>query len=139
MVEGGLSEKKLKAIEMLLNNETKTHTGEVVGVDRRTINNWCKDKEFIAEMDRQRSQMKKRIEDRITMQLDPLTQRLFDIALSKDNDANSIKAISYLLDRVLGKATTKVEQTINDNTDSNNVEDINDLISKAKSNLKLVK
>lgn len=139
MVEGGLSEKKLKAIEMLLNNETKTHIGEVVGVDRRTINNWCKDKAFIAEMDRQRDQMKKRVEDRITMQLDSLTQRLFEIALSKDNDANSIKATFYLLDRVLGKATTKVEQTINDNTNDNNVEDINDLISKAKSNLKLVK
>lgn len=127
----GLTEKQLKAVEMLQSGEfTKGEIAETVGVHRNTITAWCKD-------DRFKAALKECADEKIRQTLSMLkakstraTEILFQLAESSDKRVQ-MEAVKYILDRNLGKTTSKLQ--IDENTDNQGTIDIESEIAKIAS------
>lgn len=103
-----LTDKQLKALELLVTGETVSETARLVGVNRKTITEWKKQDKFKVELDRQVAELKSGIEKKILTNLNPLLDKLMKIALKSDSDKTSLDAIIYAINRVAGTPTSKV-------------------------------
>ncbi|NFO30409.1 carbon monoxide dehydrogenase [Clostridium botulinum] len=125
-----LNETQLKACELIAKGENNTHTADLVGVNRKTIIEWKKDSMFKAEVDRQVALLKSKVDERIAMNVEPLMDKLMNIALKSDSEKTSLDAIIYAVNRLCGTPTNKT-QDITENKDNNNTKvDIKDMISE---------
>lgn len=104
-----LTEKHLKAIELILKGDTDTSIGKKIGVSRNSVAAWKKDETFKAELCKQMQALKSKVDERLLMNIEPLLDRLVNIALKSDSDKTSLDAIIYALNRVLGTPTNKVQ------------------------------
>ena len=118
----GLTEKQLKAVELLQSGEyAKYEVAEMVGVHRNTITEWCKMDRFRAAL-RECAQEKIRAANRqMESNTNIATSKILKLINCGDKDTE-FKAAKYLLDRVFGKTTAKVQ--IEDNTDKDKDVDI---------------
>jgi transcriptional regulator len=103
-----LTDKQLKALELLVTGETVSETARLVGVNRKTITEWKKQDKFKVELDRQVAELKSGIEKKILTNLNPLLDKLMKIALKSDSDKTSLDAIIYAINRVAGTPTSKI-------------------------------
>lgn len=103
-----LTDKQLKALELLVTGETVSETARLVGVNRKTITEWKKQGKFKVELDRQVAELKSGIEKKILTNLNPLLDKLMKIALKSDSDKTSLDAIIYAINRVAGTPTSKI-------------------------------
>ncbi|WP_160678741.1 phBC6A51 family helix-turn-helix protein [Clostridium sp. C8-1-8] len=103
-----LTDKQLKALELLVTGETVSETARLVGVNRKTITEWKKQEKFKVELDRQVAELKSGIEKKILTNLNPLLDKLMKIALKSDSDKTSLDAIIYAINRVAGTPTSKI-------------------------------
>lgn len=122
-----LNERQLKAIELLIKGETVTNTAKKVGVSRNSLNTWRNDELFRDEMHKQVQALKSKVDERLLMNLEPLLDRLVDIALKSDSDKTSLDAIIYAINRVCGTPTSKVQETP-DGTDKKPFIDIDKML-----------
>lgn len=106
-----LDERKEKAITLLLQGEQVINIHKIVGVARSTIYDWLQDTEFKNELDTRRQEIKTRGNNMILNKLDSCVDELLKIALTGRSEKVRSDTAQYLVDRVLGKATTKIEQT----------------------------
>jgi len=104
-----LTEKHVRAVELILKGETNTSIGKKIGVSRNSVAAWKDDELFKAELSKQRQALKSKADERLLMNLDPLLDRLVDIALTSDSDKTSLDAIIYAINRVLGTPTNKAQ------------------------------
>lgn len=104
-----LNAKQLRAIELLANGETKSGTAKIVEVNPKTIYAWYKQDEFKNELDKKVIEVKKQVEVKLAVQVEPLMDKLIAIALKSKDDRVALQATTYALDRLYGKATTKIE------------------------------
>lgn len=110
----GLTEKQIKAVELLQSGDyTKTEIGEIVGVHRNTIAEWCK-------LDRFNAALRECANEKIQQTLNKLKSRsamatdiLWKLANSDDKRV-AMEATKYILDRNLGKTTSKIIVEDND-------------------------
>ena len=73
------------------------------------------------------------------MNVEPLMDRLIDIALNSKNENTSLTAITYALNRLCGTPTAKIESTVEDVT-GNEAVDIKAMLNKLnKENITLPK
>ena len=100
-----LTEKHIRAVELILKGETNTSIGKKIGVSRNSVAAWKDDELFKAELSKQRQALKSKADERLLMNLDPLV----DIALTSDSDKTSLDAIIYAINRVLGTPTNKAQ------------------------------
>ena len=107
-----LTEQQYAAIEMLARGEI-TKTAEVIGVNRKTVGEWKKQEAFKAELDRQVATLKNVVEGKILKNVEPLMDRLINIALKSKSDKTALDAIVYALNRLCGLPTSKVEDLTN--------------------------
>lgn len=115
-----LDERKEKAIAMIISGESITDVAKLVGVYRSTIYDWLKDDEFKAELDKRRQEIIVQGNNIILNELGLYIKELKKIALKGSSEKSRIDASTYLVDRILGKTTTKIEN-INDGKDKDNV------------------
>ena len=120
-----LNAKQLRAIELLANGETKSGTAKIVEVNPKTIYAWYKQDEFKNELDKKVIEVKKQVEVKLAVQVEPLMDKLIAIALKSKDDRVALQATTYALDRLYGKATTKIETK--DTTDNKQMLDNVDL------------
>ena len=113
-----LDDRQLKAIELLTTGETVSNTANLVGVNRKTIAEWKKQDKFKVELDRQVAQLKSNVEKKILLNINPLMDKLMDIALKSDSEKTSLDAIIYSVNRVIGTPTNKI-QDVSDNQSDN--------------------
>lgn len=123
-----LDDRKLLAIQHLAEGEkTKTDIAKITGVSRQAIYNWLDDEEFKAELDRRLQQRKNLVEKIIDSKLEDAVESLVDLSKKSDNDMVKMRALTYIIDRGLGKATNKVELTTDIANNANVSDDLIEL------------
>lgn len=135
-----LNDKQLKAIEFILQGMSLTDIAKHIGVSRQAISKWRNNNEvFKAELDKQRRSLESHVNSRLLMNVEPLMDRLIDIALNSKNENTSLTAITYALNRLCGTPTAKIESTVEDVT-GNEAVDIKAMLNKLnKDNITLPK
>lgn len=124
-----LGEKHYRCIEMIIEGNKITEIAKLLGASRQSIYNWLDDDEFKAELDKQRQEIKKQGQDKILSKFDIYLNKIHDIALNSPSDNVKLNALEFLVEHVLGKATSKIEQTTN-NTCINKDVDIETLLAE---------
>ena len=117
-----LEEKKLKAIEYLASGENISNTAKLVGVNRKTVSKWLGKEEFKADVDSKRRELKSNIESKLLLNIDPIINRVLDIATHSKSDKTALDACTYLINRVYGTPTNKninMNEEVKDKTDIN--------------------
>lgn len=135
-----LNDKQLKAIEFILQGMSLTDIAKHIGVSRQAISKWRNNNEvFKAELNKQRQALESHVNSRLLMNVEPLMDRLIDIALNSKNENTSLTAITYALNRLCGTPTAKIESTVEDVT-GNEAVDIKAMLNKLnKDNITLPK
>ena len=114
----GLTDKQISAAKMLQSGEyTKQEIAREVGIHPNTMTAWCKNEKFMAAV-------KKCEQEKIRQTLALLsegsviaTRVLMELVKSGDKRVQ-MEAAKYILDRNLGKTTSKIIVTDDDNKDS---------------------
>ena len=117
-----LDERKERAITLLLEGNKPTNISIVVGCARQTIYEWLKNDEFATELDRRRQEIITSGNSMILNKLSKYIDGVDIIALDSESDKSRLDALTYLIDRVLGKTTTRIEATAVDNKDNVNID-----------------
>lgn len=126
-----LNEEQLRACELVAKGENNTNIAKLIGKTRKTVIEWKKDDMFKAEVDRQVSLLKSRVDEKIAMNIEPLMDKLIQIAL-KDGGKTSLDAIIYSINRFVGTPTNKTQDISNSNDNHDNNEDIDIMIERLK-------
>ena len=135
-----LADKQLKAIELMLQGMSVTDISKYIGVSRQSVSAWKNNNElFKAELHRQRQLLEQHVNSRLLMNVEPLMDKLINIALNSKNENTSLTAITYALNRLCGTPTAKIESTVEDVT-GNEAVDIKAMLNKLnKDNITLPK
>jgi transposase-like protein len=119
-----LDQKKLTAIELLIRGDmSKTDIAEKVGIHRTTLYGWLDDEEFKKAFNDTLQKIKLYGENTIKAHLEKSVNNIFVLANTSESEKIRFEANQYLIDRVLGKTTSKQELEIIDNTSSSKDKD----------------
>lgn len=118
-----LQEKQMIAIELLCEGKPKTEVCKEINLSRRTLYNWLDDLEFKTELERLEKGKKKEAQSTINSHVIKYISELEKIAFNSKSDKLKSEVLMYLLDRSLGKPTTKTEN-VNVSTEENKENDI---------------
>lgn len=118
-----LSDKQLKAIEYIVSGENISNVAKLANVNRTTIYEWMKKEEFKAEVDRQTTEIKNGVKQKINAKINSVLDQVYKIATTSKSEKNKLDACTYLLDQALGKATSKIAD-VTDKEDSNSKVDL---------------
>jgi AcrR family transcriptional regulator len=124
-----ITDNHLKAIEYIIEGKSMTDIAKICGIGRATLYNWLDNKEFKAELDKQRQDIKTNIETKVVSKLGVYLDELHRIATTSKNDKERRSACEYLVDRALGKSTTKVAD-VTEEENKAAVDDIDDMIKQ---------
>ena len=135
-----LNDNQRKASEMYAKGEKVTDIARVIGVSRTTIYDWLKNDEFKADVDIHLKQMKSQAEKKVVSNIEGYLTELEKIALTSKSDKTRLDALSFLIDHVLGKSTTKVQDITEDKKKEDNI-NVEDILSELEDmrTLKVVK
>jgi len=124
-----LDERQIRAIELLVSGEhTITRISELVGVSRQTIYNWLDDDEFKKNLDERMQQIKTSAAKQFDAKLDKAIDLYWELATDPKTDKRTKQiALSYWIDRSLGKPVSRTEMT--DNTTKDNKVSDEDILS----------
>lgn len=104
-----LHEKQLEAAIMLAEGKSKTEIATELKISRQTLYDWLKLEEFNEEVNRIIKLSKDETEKRLTFNIDKYVKELENIAFNSKSEKTKSDTLQYLIDRVLGKTTTKVQ------------------------------
>lgn len=124
-----LGEKHYKCINLLIEGNKITEISKMLPASRQAIYNWLDDEEFKAELDKQRQEIKKRGQDKILAKFDTYIDKIHNIAMNSSSDNVKLNALEFLVEHIIGKPTSKIEQSITDNKNNNDI-DIDDIIAE---------
>lgn len=133
-----LNEKQIKGAKLYAEGSTPTEISKELGISRQAFYGWLKNKEFTSEVDRFIQEITTSAEKNMHSKVENYIHALEDIAFTGRSEKNRTDALTYLLDRVLGKATTKVQDVTEAKEDGkkdiswNNVEDEDNILSLKK-------
>ena len=125
-----LNDKQMRAIELLANGENKQTTAKLVNVNPKTIYAWLKMDLFKDELERQVIELKKQIETKLAVQVEPLMDNLIKLALTSKDESIKLKATTYALDRLYGKATSKQDINVTTTDKTAQLENIDDILKE---------
>lgn len=104
-----LHEKQIQAAKLYSEGMKPIDIAKVIGISRQSFYDWMKKEEFTSELDRLTNEMKAAAEQTLTNNVERYIKELEVIAFTGRSEKNRTDALTYLLDRVLGKSTTKVQ------------------------------
>ena len=140
MKEKTLTEKQLKAIDLLIKGETISDVAKIVGVSRQSVSFWKNsDEAFKAELNKCVQDLKSQVNARILDNMTPLMDKLIKIALKSNSDKTSLDAIIYALNRVCGTPTNKTQDVTEDQDKDNKNTNIEDMLKALNENEKVIK
>lgn len=129
-----LNNKQLKAIDMLMDGVNKTAIADKIKVNRTTLYNWLENEEFKLELDRRKQEISKHALSDLKGSTKDLLKAVEKLAYTAENEGIRLQALNSLLDRTLGKATTKQEIELSSNKDVENI-DLDTLLDEDNSNV----
>lgn len=128
-----LNEKQYLAIEWILEGKQIALIAKNLGVARQTVYNWLDNEEFKSELDTLRldiqNSTKEHVKNKINLYVDELEHLALDRSTSSKVRADVLK---YMVNRVWGNTTTKVEVTENDSDNDEEI-DLDELTKELKS------
>lgn len=115
-----LGDKQYLAIKWILEGKQISTIAKELNVARQTIYNWLDDEDFKTEVDTLRQEIQTSTKEHVMNKIKLYVDEIEELALSKDTSPK-VKAdlLKYLVNRVWGNTTTKVE--INDNNTDNTI------------------
>lgn len=111
-----IDEKKERAITMILEGTPIIDIAKILGVNRGTIYNWLENEEFKNELGRRKQEIATQGNNLILSELSAYIKELKKIALHGKSEKVRSDTAAYLVNRILGNTTTKIEQTTEDKT-----------------------
>ena len=123
-----ITENHIKAMSYIIEGKSMTDIAKICGVGRATLYNWLDNKEFKAELEKQRQDVKNNANTEIVNKLGCYIKILHEIATTSKNDKERRAACEYLVDRALGKSTTRVAD-VSEDEGKEKVEDIESMIA----------
>lgn len=124
-----LADKHYKCIELIIKGYKYTEIAKMVPCNRQSIYNWLEDDGFKAELNKCRQEIKKQAENKVLSKVDIYMDKIEELAFKSESDNVKLNALELLLERSLGKPTTKIEQTIDKDKDNNNI-DIDNMVEE---------
>ena len=140
MKEKTLTEKQVRAIDLIIKGETLSDVARLVGVSRQTVSFWKNsDEVFKAELEKSIQGLKSQVNARILDNMTPLMDKLIKIALKSTSDKTSLDAIIYALNRVCGTPTNKTQDVTEDKDKDSKNTNIEDMLKALNDNEKVIK
>ncbi|QMW90207.1 hypothetical protein FF104_06175 [Clostridium butyricum] len=137
-----IDKQKSEAINYLVEGlKTREEIAKIIGVGERTLYRWLKDTEFKAECQKRaelfENDLLRESQSLLKHKLGSAIDNIVEIANNpKIKEETRLKANQYLVDRVLGNTTTKIEQNNKgDNKDKQPV-DIDKVLENIKEQTK---
>lgn len=133
-----LDDKKIEAINYLAEGlKSREEIASIIGVAERTLYRWMQGEEFKAERQKRALEFQKGLVGDsnavLTKELGKAIKNVVEIANSRSiKEETRLKANQYLIDRVLGNTTTKIEQSNTDSTGKNTDVNIEDMLNEIK-------
>lgn len=132
MANKTLTDKQMKAIDLIIQGESLTDVAKIIGVSRTTVSTWKnQDERFKVELDKTMQALKSGVDTQILNNINPLMDRLIKIALKSNSDKTSLDAIIYALNRVLGTPTNKTQE-VAEKDDKKEIIDIDKMLQDIK-------
>lgn len=126
-----LNKEHHKAIELLVNGSRPVDVAKEIGKSRSTIYAWMEDKEFKAELDKQRKKISDTALNKVRYKVGNYLESIEAIANTSDNESIKLQAYGMLLDRALGKATSKQDISVTNNDSVNEEINLDELLDTA--------
>lgn len=133
-----LTDKQKRLVELLLEGCNYNECARVLGVNRKTIYAWRDKPEVKAELDKGRQAMKNTVEQTILVNIEPLVQRLLQIATTSKSDKTSLDAIMYCINRLCGSPTNKnlnVNEEVQNDKGEISWDDLNEYMNNNEDNV----
>lgn len=115
-----VTELQSKVIDDILEGKRMTEIAKENGLYRSILYRWLKDDAFKAELETRRAQLRKSAKDKITGQVNNLTDEMLELAKNSTDQRVKYNSIKYLLDRALGTPVAAKEDISIGNDDGNN-------------------
>lgn len=133
-----LNEKHYKCIEMILKGMKYTEISKKLPCSRDSIYNWLKDADFVKALDTSRQEIKTSTNNKVLAKVGTYIEKIEELADNSQSDNVKLNALTFLYETVMGKATTRVEQTIDSNDKSKDIGDIDDIASKLPVDMSII-
>ena len=134
-----LTQQQRECLEMLIvGTKTTTEIAKEIGVSRETVSKWKnRNEEFKRELDKRSRQFETGLIDEaeslLKRTLGQAVGNIIEIANNpKNKEETRLKASQYLVDRVLGNTTTKIEQTNDDKAKDKEPINIDEVLENIK-------
>ena len=124
---------KLECIRLLIEGWKVSEIAKEIGVSRRTIYNWMDKEEFKATLNESMQQIKQEGENAIIKDLVSYIDNIKWLAIKSKSEKIRLDASTYLVDRVLGKSSSRVEIT-DDKKEETNIDVLSVLDSELNKN-----
>lgn len=109
-----ITDKQYSFIELYITGENISNIAKKLGCTRQSCYNWLDKDDIRAEIDRRLTQIKSHSDNKLQGKLDVYLSELEGIAFHSKSDKVKADVLQYLVDRVLGKTTTKVADVSQD-------------------------
>ena len=129
-----LTKKQNEMITMLVEGKSKAEVARELKMSRQTIYDWLEKEEIKLEVDRRRQKMCSDALAGLKGDTQALLEAVKKLAYTADSEAIRLQALNSLLDRSLGKATTKQEIELSSNKEAENI-DLDTLLDEDNSNV----
>ncbi len=135
-----LNERQIRGAKMYAEGYKPTEIARELGINRGTFYDWLKKEEFTSEVNRFIQEITNSAEKNMSSKVEQYINALEDIAFAGRSEKNRTDALTYLLDRVLGKATTRVQDVTEAKEDNDkevswdNIEDTDNILELKKKN-----
>ena len=119
---------------MLMDGLNKSAIADKLKVSRTTLYKWIENEEFKLELDRRKQKICNDALSDLKGSTKDLLKAVEKLAYTAENEGIRLQALNSLLDRTLGKATTKQEIELSSNKDTENI-DLDTLLDEENSNV----
>ena len=126
-----LNDKQLECIELLMDGVNKTAIADKIKVNRKTIYGWLEKEEFKRELDRRKQLICNSAISDLKGSTRELLTEVKKLAYTAENEGIRLQALNSLLDRALGKATSKQDISVTNNDSVNEEINLDDLLDTA--------
>ena len=130
-----LNDKQLECIELLMDGVNKTAIADKIKVNRKTIYDWLEKEEFKRELDRRKQLICNSAISDLKGSTRELLTEVKKLAYTAENEGIRLQALNSLLDRTLGKATSKQDISITNNDSVNEEINLDELLSNEDDNV----
>jgi len=125
-----IDERKERVIVLTMEGEGPTDIAKVTGISRQTVYNWLELEEIKADIDKRRRGIVTQSNAYVVSNVHTYLECIHKLAVNTSDKRTAAQCLMYLVDRSLGKVSTKIEIDSNDTKDIVNVDVLNDEIKE---------